>query len=138
MSAPRFRLCRDGKTRLVFVIGLIALKFARGARGRRSNLYEADLYARVSERRRAMLCPILWCAPYGIVLLSRAACPISEEEKSCLMDTNGFPDWDWERGSPDNNSPFEYKASDWGCLDGRLVSLDYAAPVLFADEAASE
>jgi hypothetical protein len=129
-----FRFRRDGRTRLVFVVGPVALKFARGPRGRRSNLFEADLYTRVSERRRAMLCPILWSAPYGILLVSRAACPISEEETNNLKKTNGFPEWDWEPDSPDNNGPFEHKASDWGRLDGRLVSLDYAAPVLFVDD----
>jgi hypothetical protein len=36
--------------------------------------------------------------------------------------------------SPDNSHPFEWKASDWGELDGRLVAVDYAAPVLFPDD----
>ena len=67
------RLCRDGRTRLVFVLGPVALKFARGARGRRSNLFENGKYAEASERRRNMLCPIIWCAPWGILLVSRAA-----------------------------------------------------------------
>jgi hypothetical protein len=50
-----FRISSEGETRLVFVIGPVALKLARGARGRRSNRYECGLYNRVSERRRAML-----------------------------------------------------------------------------------
>lgn len=127
-----FRLCRDGRTRLVFMLGPVALKFARGARGRRSNRFENCKYAEASERRRNMLCPIIWCAPWGILLVSRAARPLSEEEKDHLLRTAGFPDWNWERDT-DNRSPFEFKASDWGRLDGRLVSLDYAAPVLFPD-----
>jgi hypothetical protein len=57
---------------LVLVLG-VALKLARGARGRRSKLYEYGLYKRVSEGRRAMLCPIIWCVPLGIILVSRAA-----------------------------------------------------------------
>jgi hypothetical protein len=132
-----FRISSEGKTRLVFVIGTVALKLARGMRGRRSNRYEHGLYNRVSERRRAMLCPVLWCAPLGIILASRAARPLREEEKNQFLDTDGFPDWDWEPNSPDNGSPFEYKASDWGRLDGRLVALDYAAPVLFCDDVSS-
>jgi hypothetical protein len=44
------------------------------------------------------------------------------------MDTDGFPDWDYV--PPDDTSPFEYKASDWGWLQGRLVALDYSAPAL--------
>jgi hypothetical protein len=133
-----FHLSTKGRTRLVLVFGVavfgVALKIARGKRGRRSNRYEHRLYWRVSERRRAMLCPILWCAPLGIILVSRAARPLREEEKNHLIDTNEFPDWDWEHGSPDNESPFEFKASDWGVLDGRVVALDYAAPVLFCDD----
>jgi uncharacterized protein YdaU (DUF1376 family) len=38
------------------------MKFARGDRGRRCNRYEADLFATIDERRRAMLCPVLWCS----------------------------------------------------------------------------
>ena len=59
----------------------------------------------------------------------RAAQPLSEAEKITLMVTNGFPDWDYM--PPDETAPFEYKASDWGWLDGRLVALDYSAPALF-------
>jgi hypothetical protein len=29
---------------------------------------------------------------------------------------------------PDDECPFEPKASDWGWLDGRLVALDYSLP----------
>jgi hypothetical protein len=56
-------------------------------------------------------------------------CPLGEEEKNRLIETDGFPDWDWEPDSPDNGSPFEYKASDWGMFNGRVVALDYAAPL---------
>jgi hypothetical protein len=112
-----FRISSEGRTRLVFVLGAVALKLARGARGRRSNLYEHDLYGRVSERRRVMRCPILWCDPLGLMAAVRTARPLSEEERDHFWDTDGFPDWDWEPGSPDNSHPFEWKASDWGELD---------------------
>jgi hypothetical protein len=134
LRAMIFRISSEGKTRFVLLIGSVALKFARGARGRRSNLYESGLYSRVSGRRRAMLCPIVWCAPLGILLVSRRARPLCEAEKDRLLATNGFPDWDWERDSPDNSHPFECKSSDWGVFDGRLVALDYATPVLFPDD----
>ena len=48
--------------------------------------------------------------------------------KNHLIETDGFPDWDYV--PPDEASPFEYKASDWGWLGGRLVALDYSAPGL--------
>jgi hypothetical protein len=46
------------------------------------------------------------------------------------MDTDGFPDWDYMPPN-DVGHPFEWKAEDWGWLDGRLVALDYSAPALF-------
>lgn len=120
---------RRGTTRRVVVCGIVAFKFGIGERGRRCNRFEADMYRRVNEHRRAMLCPVLWCARNGSVLLARAATPINESEKDRLMDTDGFPDWDYV--PPDETQPFEYKASDWGWLDGRLVALDYSAPALW-------
>ncbi len=120
---------REGRTRLVLVLGPLALKFARGERGRRCNRFEADLYERASARRRLMLCPVLWCTPAGRVLLMGAACPLTHQEHAHLMETDGFPDWDY--APPDESCPFEYKSSDWGWLNGRLVALDYSAPVLF-------
>ena len=54
-------------------------------------------------------------------------------ERDHLIDTDGFPDWDylpWEGEA----EPFEYKASDWGWLDGHLLSLDYSAPALTTAE----
>jgi hypothetical protein len=44
---------------------------------------------------------------------------LSEDEAEHLRNTDGFPDWDYVL--PDDECPFEYKASDWGRLpDGRL------------------
>ena len=55
--------------------------------------------------------------------------PLAEDEVEHLKNTRGFPDWDYV--PPDDNCPFEPKASDWGWLpDGRLVALDYSAPAL--------
>jgi hypothetical protein len=47
----------------VIVIGWLAFKFARDARGRNSNVYEAKLYRSVNETRRALLCPVVWVHP---------------------------------------------------------------------------
>jgi hypothetical protein len=43
----------------VIVVGRLAFKFARDARGRASNLYEAKLYRTVNATRRALLCPVV-------------------------------------------------------------------------------
>lgn len=51
---------------LVVVLGRFALKFARIARGRASNLYEARLYRSANATRRALLCPVVWGIPKRI------------------------------------------------------------------------
>ena len=51
--------------------------------------------------------------------------PLTYEEQQRLLDEDGFPDWDYMPGGP--SEPFEYKETDWGYLDGRLVALDYPA-----------
>jgi hypothetical protein len=118
-----------GSTRLVLGLGPYAIKIAKEERGRRCNRFEAALWKRTTEERRKMLCPILATIPFGFVLVMKRATPISEEEKDRLISTDGFPDWDYV--PPDETAPFEYKASDWGRFEGRLVALDYSAPVLF-------
>jgi hypothetical protein len=125
---------RRGRTRLVLLFGSVAFKVAIGERGVRCNRFEADLYKRVSAQRREMLCPVLWCSPAGSLLISRRADrEITEEEKVDLMDRDAFHDWDY---TPPNDEPhpFEFKASDRGWLNGRLVALDYSAPALFKDD----
>ena len=76
-----------------------------------------------------MLCPVLARLPFGFAILLPRAQPLSEDEAEHLRATRGFPDWGYV--PPDNECPFEYKASDWGLLsDGRLVALDYSTPAL--------
>ena len=117
-----------GTTRAVLCVGPYAIKFAKGKRGRRCNAYEAALWAKTTDVRRSMLCPIIAALPYGLAIVMRRAAPLSEAEKDYLIETDGFPDWDYV--PPDDTAPFEYKASDWGRLEGRLVALDYSAPAL--------
>jgi hypothetical protein len=121
---------RRGTNRAVFVVGPLAFKFALHDVGARCNLYEADLYRRTTPKRREMLCPVIACAPLGLVLVTRAAMPLTDAEAIVLRATRGFPDWDYV--PPDDECPFEPKASDWGWLDGRLVALDYSTPALAA------
>src|SRR5262249_7383302 len=125
-------MIRRGSTRIVVVVGKFAFKFGRGERGKRSNRFEAELFQRVNPRRRAMLCPILWCSRTGTVLIARAATPLTDAERDELIRQDGFRDWDYV--PPDEGHPFEWKSSDWGSLGGKLVALDYATPALFADE----
>jgi hypothetical protein len=110
-------------------IGPWALKVARNATGRRCNRFEADLWVRTTAARRNMLCPVLARLPFGLAVIMQRARPLSEDEAERLRNTRGFPDWDYV--PPDDECPFEFKASDWGRLpDGRLVALDYSMPAL--------
>ena len=118
----------DGSTRLVLIVDGYALKFARHRRGRRSNRFEARIWAEATWERKAMLCPVLACWASGLVLLMLAADPLSEEEAEQHRQDDTFPDWDYLPGGEE--CPFEYKASDWGKLGSRLVAVDYSAPAL--------
>jgi hypothetical protein len=64
--------------RPVIVIGRWALKFARNARGRACNKYEANLYRSTANDRRKLLCPVLWISPGGRLLIMAAAEPMTE------------------------------------------------------------
>ncbi|MGA9893776.1 MAG: hypothetical protein WBQ55_15810, partial [Xanthobacteraceae bacterium] len=63
-------------------------------------------------------------------IVARAARPLTLEERDRLWKIEAFPDWDYMPPN-DEGEPFEYKPSDWGMLNGRLIALDYAAPALF-------
>jgi hypothetical protein len=103
----------------------------RSRRIRRSvHRYEADLYSRCSSKphRQAMLCPVLWCSPSGkLQIARRAATPITQEQlDGLILNQRACNEWDhlW---TGDDDCPFEWKPTDWGMLDGRLVAVDYAA-----------
>jgi hypothetical protein len=83
---------RKGSTRTVLVHGGYAIKLGFDARGRHCNRYEADLYRRENDRRRAMLCPVLFCDPTGTVLVMPEARPLTEQEYDHQREIiNGFP-----------------------------------------------
>jgi hypothetical protein len=115
-----------GTTRAVLCIGRLAFKFARSRHGARCNRYEADLYRRSDQDRRALLCPPLCCLPFGAVLVMRRAGPMTDAEyRKHVHDADLMLAWDY-RGPGDDGSPFEPKANAWGWLGGRPVAVDYA------------
>jgi hypothetical protein len=116
-----------GTTRFALCFGNYAVKFARGPRGRAANRAENVEWERATPERREMLCPMLWASPFGLFNLMQRAVPLTRTQQLALLERDGFPDWDYMPGGP--SSPFEYKESDWGYVDGRLVALDYAVPV---------
>jgi hypothetical protein len=58
--------------------------------------------------------------------MRRAATPVTQDQVN-ERKANAFSEWNY-LGDPDDESPFEWKRSDWGVLvDGTLVAVDYAA-----------
>jgi len=51
----------------------------------------------------------------------RAATPITQTE-AYERKANAASEWDYL--PPDDECPFEWKPSDWGYLDGRIVAVD--------------
>lgn len=121
-----FSVSVAGSTRRpVIVIGPWALKFARNDRGRASSLYEARLYRTTTEKRRSLLCPILWVSPRGWLLVARSALPLGE---MMTLDEYLAVAKEWDQMAGEDPCPFEPKASDWGWYKGRRVALDYSTP----------
>jgi hypothetical protein len=123
---PLFPTFVSGTVRAVLCVGPFAFKLARSRHGALCNRYEADLYNRSSQERRALLCPPLWCSPGGLLLVMRRARPMTQSEYGEHVRKTGLMlAWDY-RGPGDDGYPFEPKPLDWGWLDGRPVALDYA------------
>ena len=118
----------------VVVGGGLAFKFARDARGRASNLYEAKLYRTANATRRTLLCPVLWVSRNGFVQIMRAAQPLTD-----MMSLEEYMDVAelWNKLKGEDSCPFEPKASDWGWFEGRMVALDYSTPAWEADQPTS-
>jgi hypothetical protein len=119
-----------GSTRAVLPFGPWVFKFSRSEYGARCNRHEAELYARNRNKphRQLMLCPVLWCSSSGkLQIARRAATPITQAQLDGLKrDQRAWNEWDY-LGPEDDECPFEWKPTDWGVLDGRLVAVDYAA-----------
>lgn len=121
-------MIHHGTTRTVLTVGPWAFKFSRNEYGAQCNLHEAGLYVRSKPHRQSMLCPVLWCSRLGkLQIARRAATPITQAQLDGLKrDQRAWHGWAY-LGPTDDECPFEWKPTDWGVLDGRLVAVDYAA-----------
>lgn len=117
-----------GASRFVLLAGPWALKFPRVDRsefnspwqrflqGLRCNRAEQRLW---TARANPMLCPVLWTAPFGLIVAMPRATPMSQDEFDAWW---GSEEWFRHRGP----QIFEDSAKDAGFLpDGRRVILDY-------------
>lgn len=123
----------DGTCRFVVCVDGLAFKLAKGEKGRRCNAYEADTWEHANKRRRSFLCPMLGICFGSQLLIMQRAVPLTDEEARELEARNELPDWGYDPNDH-RETPFEMvaKGSDWGRIEGRLVSLDYSAPAVAA------
>lgn len=108
-----------GVSRTVFLVGRFAVKVPSGRwgvefflKGLLANLREREVW-RQQYAPDLALCPVLWCAPLGLVLVM-PRCRILEEGE---LSDHDLADYAWWA---------ELKSDSFGYLpDGRLVAVDY-------------
>ena len=106
---------RIGATRIVHLFGRFAIKFPRGREGARCNLFEADLYRRTTAARRALLCPVIACAPGGLVLVMPRLEPATSADQATIH--RNVKAWEETYTGPgDDGVPLERKPAYWGRL----------------------
>lgn len=106
-----------GNWRRVLLIGPFAVKIPRRERAKGAmclNRWEHEMWTMWRPRFGwEHLCPVLWCDPSGGILIMRRATRDATFEEIDALELS------------DPEPTCEYKAEDWGHLDGRLVVLDY-------------
>jgi hypothetical protein len=107
-----------------------AMKFPRNKVGLACNRHEAQIWRRNRNHptRGPRLCPVLWSAPGGWLVVMLAAEPVDDDFNIAEVDVEHGDWWDYIPGG--DEWPCEPKREDWGVLNGRLVAVDYAAPAL--------
>ena len=104
---------RQGATRNVSLTRALALKFPRLTSWRTflNGLLANDQERVFSRLPDARLCPVLWAAPGGFLVIMCRAQPLPP----------GVAPLGW------NDLPVERKCDSFGLLDGQMVALDYGS-----------
>lgn len=128
MKLPPVSICRTGVTRIVILIGRWAIKLPRFGHGWRLGL--RGLLCNMQERQFAAtgwpeLCPVVWAAPGGFLLIMRRARELTREEWFAF-NPKTFHDY-YENGELVRSIPVEEKMDSFGMLDGRIVAIDYGS-----------
>lgn len=118
-----------GASRFVILVGKIAIKFPRGLRGLRCNVFEKRMWLRHRSHpsRGVHLCPVIFSLPAGILTVMPRTQALPSGWQIAEWDEEDW--WDYRPG--DDTCPWEYKAEDWGVWRNNYVAVDYAAPALF-------
>ena len=111
-----------GTTRTVFLFRNLAIKIPNHVEWR---LFLHGLLANMQETKFSKtgwpeLCPILFSIPGGFLNIMKRARPLTREEFFSL----NVDEW---REKEDYIVPCENKLDNFGCLDGRIVTIDYGS-----------
>ncbi|WP_058733851.1 hypothetical protein [Sphingomonas sanguinis] len=111
-------ILRDGVTRLVVLIGWLAIKLPRFDRGWKAGLI--GLLANMQEREFAPACPraapVLFSLWGGWLIVMPRCRPLTDEEWATCPELD-----DW------SGTPVEPKRSSFGVLNGKIVAVDYGS-----------
>lgn len=120
------RICRNGITRAVLLIGPYAIKFPRWRYGwfkylcgLRSNMIEWQFRDMADEYH---LAPTIWHIPGGFMNVQRRCEPLSYEEWLAICCDNYCHPMDHEWYGMQS---IDFKHDNFGTIDGRVVLLDY-------------
>jgi hypothetical protein len=112
-----------GTTRIVFLIGKIAIKipsiteYRLFLHGLLANMQEVTF----SKTKWIELCPILFHIPFGFLVVMKRATPLTREQ----FETFNIDEF---RENPDHLLTFvEAKMDSFGIVDGRIVAVDYGS-----------
>jgi len=115
-----------GMFRWVFLAEKWAFKVPRNWVGLRCNREENRHWRNVPDENRAMLCPVVFHLPFGLLTVMLRAEPLSEQDAEMangLDMPEHFPFW---HPIASYKAPvFEHNASNWGYVNGRPVVIDY-------------
>jgi hypothetical protein len=116
----KMEIKREGSTRIVVLIGNLAIKAPRLSEWR---LFLQGLLANMNEVRWSKsgldgFAPVLWHLPGGFALAMKRARELTDEEFLSL-------DFDAWRDRGDYLIPVEPKSNSLGWIDGQIVAIDY-------------
>jgi hypothetical protein len=126
VTAPAVSIER-GSTRLVLLIGHLALKIARNESGLDCNRREAATWRQVSDERRLQLCPVLATRSEDAVIVMPRLKMLTQREHESWCAAGGYFDLALMPGEFEIG--FEPGVRNWGWLNGRPVAVDYALPM---------
>lgn len=110
---------RFGTTRTVLLVGNLAFKFPVIVSWR---LWLCGLLANIQETKfsalSSKLCPVLFSAPLGLMIVMKRATPLSREAFLSKISDAFFIDGEL-------NLPVENKQCSFGILNKQIVAVDY-------------